>query len=120
MTTPSIVQAANAASYRLSHVLLDNAANTTEGAETAITVSGEYILNMEGSFATAATVNIYVKRLNSDDFILLKSLDTGLSAQYSGEGDVSLLFSKGDIVYAQLSGITGTPAVSVKLNFVKS
>ena len=111
---------ADAAAYRSTHVLLDNAADTVAGGEAEIAFAGDYILNIEGSFATAATVNIYVKRIASDDFILLKSLDTGNTAQYTENGDVSLLFSKGDIVYAQLSGITGTPAISVKLTFVKN
>jgi hypothetical protein len=106
------------AAYSSTYILLDNAADTTAGGTADIAYAGDYMLNIEGSFATAATVNIYVKRATSDAFILLTDLGDGQIGQYTEQGDVTLTFGKADKVYAQLSGITGTPAISAKLNFI--
>jgi hypothetical protein len=111
---------ANAAAYRSTHVLLDNAADTIAGGEAEIAFAGDYILSVSGDFATATTVNIYVKRVTNDDFDLLTDLKDGTTGQYTEKGDVSLLCEKGDKFKGQLSGITGTPAISVKLTFIKN
>lgn len=112
--------AADAAAYKTTHVLLDNAATTVAGGTAEIGFTGEYMLSIEGSFATAATVNVYGKRVTESAFNLLADLSTGTAvpAQYTSKGGASFSLNKGDKIYAQLSGITGTPAISAKLTYV--
>lgn len=115
----STAKAANQAAYRSTHVLLNNAANTTAGTIGVIAFAGEYILDIQGSFSAAAQVNIYSKRVGTDNFQIIKSLSNDLVAQYTAAGQDILSFSKGDQVYAQLSGISGTPSIDVRLTYYK-
>ena len=109
-----------AASYRLNHTLLDGAATTVAGGQAEAALSGEHIIDIQGSFATAATVNIYVKRATAENFVILRDLSTDLPASFTKAGSASYLLGKGDKVYAQLSGITGTPAINATMTFIKN
>lgn len=111
------IKNANAAGYKITHVLLNNAANTTAGTTSPIAFAGEYILDIQGSFGGGARVNVFCKRAAADDFTLIKSLSNSLSAQYTTTGQDILCFSKGDQVYAQLDNISGTPSIDVKLTY---
>ena len=110
-------KAQDASANRINYILLDNAPDTVAGSVAEIEYNGEYIVNIEGNFATAATVSLYVKRATSDEYILLHDLVASLSAQFTRAGDFSAVFVKGDKVYAQLGSITGTPAISVKMTY---
>ena len=108
----------NAEAYRMNHVLLKNATTTTAGNVAQAAITGKYLLSIRGSFGTAATVSIFIKRASDAGFVLLRSLDTDAVAQYTKEGDVALSFASGDAVYAQLSGISGTVNINVNLSFL--
>jgi hypothetical protein len=112
---------ANAAAYRTTHILLNASNSTVAGGTSDIAFSGDYVCSVNGNFSggNAATVALNVKRVGENTFKRLFNLPTDKAFEHNKNGSAVAVLNKGDQVFAQLSNITNSPAVTVTLTFNK-